>query len=143
MHIFPDPTIIAFQLIPFVVLLIAMNALVFQPMLNYLEERKKRIEGASSVAKNLGGDSSHKAKEIEQQLSKARNDVAEIRNRILRDAQAREKQILEAARLEMETSATEFRKQLESTRVEESSRLRSEVDTLGTNIAGRVLGRSV
>jgi len=143
MHIFPDPIIIAYQLIPFAVLLIALNSLVFQPMLNYLDERRKRIEGSSDLAKHLGSDSSHKEKEIAQKLASARTEVAEMRAKALRDAQAVEKQILDDARKAAEAHAATFRRELDATRSQESARLRDEVDALGTNIAGRVLGRAL
>lgn len=143
MHIFPDIKIILLQLIPFFVLMIALNALVFQPMLNYLEERRKRIEGVGERAKTMGSSSEAKAKEIETRMAAARTSVAETRARILRDAQNQDRQIMEQARKSAEATAETFRRELEQTRTTESASLRKDVDALGSEIASRVLGRAV
>lgn len=143
MHIFPDFKIILIQLVPFLVLLAGLNVLVFQPMLDYLEERRKRIDGFKGQSDELGKDSDRKAKEIEARIVAARAEVVEARHKVLSVAQAKERELLESTRRELEEKAARFHQQLEENRQKESEQLRAQVDYLAGDIAGKVLGRAV
>lgn len=143
MHIFPDFKIILIQLVPFVVLLVGLNALVFQPMLDYLEERRKRIDGFKGQSDELSRDSDRKAKDIEAKMGEARAELVEARHKILSVAQAKERELLEGARRELEEKAALFHQQLMENQKRESEQLRTHVDTLAGGIASRVLGRAM
>lgn len=143
MEIFPKLQVVLLQLLPFFVLIAVLNPLLFQPMLNFLEERKKRIEGSGDAARSMDTVSDQKSKELDAKLAQARNDIAELRNRVLRDAMTQERQILDEARHKVEVYTQDFRRELEKARQKEAEGLRAQVQHLGQEMASRVLGRSV
>lgn len=143
MEIFPKLQVVLIQLLPFFVLIAVLNPLLFQPMLNYLEERKKRIEGSGDAARSIDSASDQKSKELDAKLAQARAEVADLRNRVLREAQVQERQILDEARHKVEGYTQNFRRELEKARQAEAEGLRAQVPHLGQEMASQVLGRSV
>ena len=142
MNLAPNPFFVVVQMVPFVVLIFALSALVFNPLLDYLEERHRRIKGAQS-AKSLGAESDRRMREIETQIASARAEVAEVRSKIIQEAQAEEQRIVTDARSRAEAQVEQFRKELAATQERAASDLRGEVEVLSTDIASRVLGRPV
>lgn len=143
MHLTPNLTIILLQMIPFLVLVFALKTLVFNPLLDYLEERHRRIQGFSQDSQELGAEAEKGMREIEEQLTRARAEISDARSRTIQSALAEERRIVEEARARAEAQMSEFRAELSDARREASQALLSEVETLSRDIASRVLGRAI
>jgi F-type H+-transporting ATPase subunit b len=143
MDLVPQPVFIVLQMAPFLLLIFALKGLVFDPLLDYLEERHRRITGFSSQAKSMEAEAEQQAREIEAQLAAARTSIPEMRTSMLNNASAQESQIVGQARARAEEQAARFREELAVSQREASNALRAEVETLSQDIASRVLGRPV
>jgi len=88
---------VLFQLVVFLVLLVTLNKLAFQPLLALFAERRKRTEGARAAAVDAAKRASRLEETVQASLADANRAGAEERNQ-LRDA---------AVRREAETLARE------------------------------------
>ena len=102
-----------FQLVVFLVLLVVMNKLAFQPLLSLFAERRKRTEGARDAA----ADASKRAERLEETVQAGLADArrAGVEERNLRRASAA---AAEAEALAAERAAAATRVQSEHERLE-------------------------
>jgi F-type H+-transporting ATPase subunit b len=143
MHLVPNLWIIALQMLPFLVLVFALKPLIFDPLLDYLEERHHRITGFAHDARELEAETERQMREVETQLAQARAQIAESRLKMLQTATAEQQRIVGEARARAESQIDQFRVELAETRRVAGERLRTEVEGLSQDIASRVLGRAL
>ena len=138
-----DPTLVALQLIPFLLAFVGLHYIIFKPMLAMLAEREKNIFGFKKEAELLEEEVAGKLAEIEGRLGDARGAAAAERARLRTDAQAAERAIVEEARRQADAMATRSRALIEAERVVARVQLRETARQLSVQIASTVLGRTV
>ncbi|MFH1531411.1 MAG: ATP synthase F0 subunit B [Pseudomonadota bacterium] len=106
---------VLFQLVVFLVLLVILNKLAFQPLLALFAERRKRTEGARATAVDAARRASRLEEAVQASLTDANRAGAEERNQ-LRDAAVR----AEAEALARERTDAATRLQTERDRLERS-----------------------
>ncbi len=143
MHLDVHPTIILAQMVPFVVLIIALKAWVFDPLLDYLEERHRRIHGFSSEAKSSSGEIERRIQEIDQRLHQARVANASMRTSVLQAAAEEDRRVTAEARARAAEMAEKFRQDVSRQQKLASQQLRLEVEEMARGIASRAIGRPV
>lgn len=131
------------QIVLFVVLLVVLKPVLFDPMLKLFEEREKRIEGAAAEAREEDKRSAKALSKYEAALAKAREA-----GNAERDALRSQGQKKEAERLaEVRAAATKTIEQGRAAIAGEAKTARAELavqaNVLGQAIASRVLGREV
>lgn len=131
------------QIALFIVLLVFLKPLLFEPMLKLFEEREKRIEGTRRQA-SLEDERSAKAlAKYEAVLAKARAAGSAERDAIRAEGTKKEAELMarvrEATAATIEQGRTTIADEARSARTE----LTAEAATLGRIIAARVLGREV
>jgi len=111
--------------INFVILLFILNKIVYKPILEVLDKRKKIIDeslkNADTIEKKLKDteeqerNTLHKARLDAQAMLKAAEDQAVTRQKeILEQAQTQAKQLIAEAKVELEQQAVKMRKEIES-----------------------------
>ena len=113
----------------------------FLPKFNAIfDERATRIQGGMAKAEQSQKDAELAKKKYEQQLSTARVDASKIRD----DARAEASHIIADARARAETDAAEItanaQRSIQSQQQQALVRLKGEVGTLATALAGKILG---
>lgn len=143
MNIIPDPILVVLQVIPFLVLLIGLNAILFKPMLAYLHDRDHATVGARKEAEQLAARAEAKLQEYEAALTAARNDVAEFRTKRRAEAQAGWQVKVTAARQEADkrlaAAMSVLARDTETARAELGSSARSIAVQAATQVLGRPL----
>lgn len=131
------------QLGLFVVLLLVLKPVLFDPMMRLFEEREKRIEGTRHKATKEDEKSAKALAKTEVILNKAREAGATERDRLRAEGLKREAELMNQVRAE--TAATLERGRAEIANEAQTSRtqLTSEARALGRIMASRVLGREV
>lgn len=126
-----------------VVLAAVLSATLIRPILSTFDERENRSTRPLEESRRLLGDAETKAREYDESL---RRSAAEV----LARKRARIEEASRAERRRVETAAEAGNRDVESMRAAISREkeaaaaiLRSEVDRLSGEIAGKVLGRSV
>ncbi|MCO4769940.1 MAG: ATP synthase F0 subunit B [Deltaproteobacteria bacterium] len=131
------------QLIPFLVTVIGLHTIILKPMLSYLAERERNIEGFKNEADSLQGEVASKLAELDAKLLEARREAQDERARLRLEAKAAESEILDAARTKSDAVVAEARGVLATERDSASKQLQGTARGLSSTIASTILGRQV
>ena len=130
------------QLGAFLLTLGMLSGVVFGPLLQTLEEREKRIEGARLEASRLMDKSGSQAGEIDRKLSEARAAGQAELSRLKAEGEKSEAELLQTARQDAARKMEEAKKDLQSQSRAAQAELKSQAKTLAELVATRVLGRA-
>lgn len=127
----------------FILLLVILKPLLFDPLLKLFEEREKRIEGTRREASKEDERSAKALAKYEGILAKAREAGGLERDQIRAEGTKKEAEILARVRAQAATTIDEGRKAIATDAKTARDALAAESATLGQTIASRVLGREV
>ena len=142
MEIFPDWTAALFLVLPFVVTFFALRAILFQPLIAYLEERDAVAGRAETETESFEAATADKMRALEEQLAGARRDIGEIRKSARAEAQAEEAKILAAARDAANEKVDAAVARISDEKQTAATTLRGTAKVLSADIAAQVLGRA-
>lgn len=127
----------------FVVLLVILKPLLFDPMLKLFEEREKRIEGTKRQASKEDERSAKALAKYEAILAKAREAGSTERDALRAEGVRKEAETMAGVRAQVATTIEQGRASLTNEAKAARADLANEATLLGRTIAGRVLGREV
>ncbi len=127
----------------FVVLLLILKPLLFEPMLKLFEEREKRIEGTRRQASKEDERSAKALAKYEAILNKAREAGAAERDAIRAEGVRKEAESMARVRDTVAKTIEQGRASLAANATTTRAALNAEATVLGRGIASRVLGREV
>jgi F-type H+-transporting ATPase subunit b len=131
------------QIVLFLVLLVALKPLLFDPMLKLFEEREKRIEGTRREATKEDQRSAKALAKYEAILGKAREAGGAERDALRAEGMKREAELMAQVRATTAATLEQGRAAIAGETREARTKLTSEATVLGRAIASRVLGREV
>jgi len=131
------------QLGLFIVLLLVLKPLLFEPMLKLFEEREKRIEGTRKAASEEDEKSAKALAKYEGIVGKAREAGMAEANALRAEGTKREAVLLADVRTASAATLEQGRAAIAREAKTAREGLRAEAGTLGREIATRVLGREV
>lgn len=143
MEIIPDPIHAALLTLPFVVAAVSVYLILWRPLLAYLDERQAVSDRARGEAHQLGQNAADQLARIDARLAAARATISDQRTAARARAGQKEAEILSAARASAEQQLDEALRDLQRARGVASSALKTAASDLSTQIAGRVLGRTL
>jgi F-type H+-transporting ATPase subunit b len=127
----------------FLVMLVVLNKLLFQPYLRLREKRQAGIEGARGEAERMVAESEAKLSDYETQLSAARNRASDEARKIRGEAAAHEREVTgkarEAASGALDQATAKVRAETEAAR----GQLMPQAEVLARQMASKLLGREV
>jgi len=132
-----------FQLIIFVVAIFVFNSLLFKPLLELSERRRKLTIGAVKEAEEFEEKSGSLVEDYERRIRSARAELQLEREGVKRRAQEDAMKIIDSARAEAQSLIGKARVELESESKEIKGRLKPEIEEIAGEIASAVLGREV
>ena len=138
-----NPMMIALQAVPFLLTLMALHAIIFKPMLAYLEAREAAIANGRKEAERLNADAAEKIEALERQLTASRANASQHLAQGRAKAQAELEGVLSAARAEAESTTTAAVAALRADAELARAQLSSTTQDLATRVTAAVLGRSV
>jgi F-type H+-transporting ATPase subunit b len=127
----------------FLVLLVVLKPLLFDPMLALFEERERRTLGTKGSAKALDDESERARTEVESKMAAARAEGNEKRNALRAQAAKEEAEILAKAREEVDALTARGRKANADARAAAQTSLEAQSQELASLVAARALGREV
>jgi F-type H+-transporting ATPase subunit b len=137
-----DITVVG-QVVLFLILLVVLKPMLFDPMLKLFEEREKRIEGAKLQSRKMDEASASALSKYEAEMQRARAVGNAERDKLRALGTKEENEILGKVRESTASTLDDGRKRL-ATEVGEVRRvLRAESASLGRELASRVLGHEV
>lgn len=131
------------QFINFVVLMLALNVILYRPLRRVMQQRKETVDGSYQKAKSLEGAIDEKMAHYQEQLQQAKLKGNQEKNELRSQAQAEEGAIISAAR----STTTEYMDSIKLKVASEADRarqaLKAETEALAAQIASKVLGRGL
>lgn len=143
MEIVPNPTLVAIQMAPFLVVLGALYFIIFKPMLDYLEARERVIEEGRSEARKLEEQLEGRIADYDARLAAARAQVTELHARLRAEAQAAADHRLHEARAAADAQVAAAVASIAVEREAARAKLEATARALAVDISARVLGRTV
>ncbi|MEX0428972.1 F0F1 ATP synthase subunit B [Nocardioides sp. DS6] len=139
----PHPVEIVLSIVVFAILFFLVKKFVVPNFEATYAERTKAIEGGLAAAETKQAEADAKLAELEKQLADARHEAARIRE----EAREQGAQIVTEMREQAQTEAARIvehgKAQIEAERQQAVSSLRTEVGSLATGLAGRIVGESL
>lgn len=139
----PHPVEIVLSAVVFVLLFLAIKKWVVPSFEKTFAERTSAIEGGLAAAEDKQAEADAKLAELEQQLAEARHEAARIREEAREQGAAIIAEMREQAQAESARIVDHGKAQLEAERQQAIASLRTEVGTLATGLAGRIVGESL
>lgn len=130
-------------LIAFGILFFFLRAKVFPIFEKTYAERAAKIEGGVQRAEHAQAEAERLLEEYRAQLAEARSEAAQIREDAKQQGVAIIAQMRQEAEAESQRIATRAKAQLQAEREQVVRELRTEVGTLATTLASRVIGESL
>jgi len=131
------------QLINFLVLLAVLNVLLYKPIRKVIAERQGKIADAKSRAEGVDQDVQAKMAEYEARLKEMKSGAADERGALVKEAQAEETTILEAARKEAAEALAAIKSRVAQEAADARTILQEQAKVLSVDICEKVLGRSL
>lgn len=134
---------ILIQLVNFLVLMLVLNIFLYKPIRKVLAERQGRIAEARSRAEGVDQDVQGKMAEYEARLKAMKSGAADERGALIKEAQAEETAILEAARKEATETVSAIKARVAKESADARVLLQEQAKALSVDICEKVLGRSL
>jgi len=138
-----DPVALGLQILNFLVLLAALNYLLYRPIRGIIRQRaEKKAQLSNDIETNQELIEAHR-EEMEARLAKARLEGLEVKEKLQQEARLREREILEEAAIEMERALTAVREQVTKDLGQARQELSDQIHLFGRELAQKILGRSI
>ncbi|HTP67081.1 MAG TPA: ATP synthase F0 subunit B [Geobacteraceae bacterium] len=129
------------QMINFIVLMVALNILLYRPVRKLLADRAAEIAGGHEKAAAIDQEVQDKMAQYEARLRDAKVKATEERGGLKKEAQAREAEILDKARKEAGESLAAIKGKVAREAADAKDILKEQARTLSLEICEKVLGR--
>lgn len=131
------------HLVLFLIMVVLLNRLLFQPLFAVMDQRKSRVNDNRKRAEELSAVNEELVREYRSRLEQAKKEAAQEKETLRRVAAAEEDQIIKAAREQAGNMVADLRERIAGEYREAEGRLRKEAENMGREIAAKMLGRPV
>jgi F-type H+-transporting ATPase subunit b len=138
---FPPDFTFVIQLVSFFILWLGLKRLLFDPMLQVLEQRESRTSGARHAATEMNAAAQVSETEYEQRMRDVRVALAAEAAAARNANQAEEQRVLSETRAQANTQLSQLRDSLRRQADEARAALAAEARDLAGRITERVVGR--
>jgi F-type H+-transporting ATPase subunit b len=131
------------QMANFLVLLLILNKFLYKPILNLLDERRRRLEDSEKLVSDLKEKTSRQWEQYEAELQRARISALAEREKLKAEGSEAERKLLEEARDQASKLMHEARRRLDEESQKAREVLKAQAQTLGLEMAEKILGRQL
>ena len=131
------------QMVLFMLLILLLKPLLFDPVLRVFEQREQRTEGARAEARRMEERAGELIRAYERELDRLRQIASEERERLRNETARLEAEIMHEAREVSHRIVSQGRQQIDDKIRAIEADLAGRSDEMGKMIAARVLGREV
>ena len=140
--VIPDYTLFI-QIVTFLALIYILNFLLFKPILNIIDRRKKQLEELENEIKLFNDSVDKRAAEYDEKLKQAKTNASELKKEIIKNGDDQAKGIIDIVRGEIPLMTQEFQKNMGKEIQAARKILHNQSRKLSLEIAEKVLGRRV
>lgn len=132
-----------FQIANFLVLIWAMNALVYRPIRNILRQRSEKIDGLKTGIDASATRVEEKDRAYEDGIKSARSDGMKKRDALVEEAEAKEREIVAEINRKAQADLAKVREDIAKDVASVRTTLMQRVDEFAQEIGQKILGRAV
>ena len=140
--VIPDYTLLV-QIVTFLLLVVALNFILYKPILAIIDRRKKQLEELENEVALFRAAVDKKVSEYDEKLKQAKTNAAELKKEIINEGADQAKQMVDAVRNEIPVMTQEFQQKMDKELGVARQVLQGQSRNLSLEIATKVLGRSV
>lgn len=134
---------ILLQAANFMVLMLALNVILYRPVREQLRRRREEIDGSHGRARELEGQISQKMSRYQEQLQLAKLKGNEEKASLRAAAARNEAEILAAAHQNASEKLQSIKSRVQEEAEAARRSLKAETEALAADVAGKVLGRAL
>ena len=131
------------QIINILVLIAVMNAVLYRPVRTILSKRQEKLDTLKKDIETFAENTKLRQEEIDGKLRDARDKAKEQLDSSKNEGQAAGNEKLTAVRQEVTASKTAQLEEIQKQFNEAREQLKGQVDGFASEMAGKILGRSV
>ncbi len=129
------------QAVNFLIFMVLINKFLFQPLLRLMEEREKELNGIYSEAEALKVKAEQLLKEVEETLSKAKEEAKKIIDAAVKEAREEKERIISQAQEEASIKVEKAKEEIWQAFESEKAKLEAEAEKLAEEIIRKILGK--
>ena len=129
------------QAVNFLIFMVLINKFLFQPLLRLMEEREKELNGIYSEAEALKVKAEQLLKEVEETLSKAKEEAKKIIDAAVKEAREEKERIISQAQEEASVKVEKAKEEIWQAFESEKAKLEAEAEKLAEEIIRKILGK--
>lgn len=141
-ELFPNITILA-QLAIFLVVMVALNHLVFKPVLRILALRKTKTKGEREKLEALQQKTEKLVQEYEAKIQEAKQEGFKMKEAIRKEGEVQAQKIIHEAKKSSLDELGNIRKEIGEATQNSSKKLEEEAKVFSQSLAEKVLGRKL
>ncbi|MBL7685995.1 MAG: hypothetical protein JNK65_08190 [Deltaproteobacteria bacterium] len=142
MNLIPDITVFI-QLALFILLLLALNSILFQPVLRVLEKRSRATVGVREELAHLSTRLGQRMKEYEDKIQKAKLEGIAIKEKLKKQADEQAFSLVSQSKEKAEKHLEEISTQIGKEQSEARLALRKTVEEMGREMAQQLLSKKI
>jgi F-type H+-transporting ATPase subunit b len=140
--VIPDGSLII-QIANFLLIIWILNLILYRPIRNILRQRKEKIEGLELRIETYNEDAQKKDDAFASGIQEARTKGLKEKETLLQSAAEEEKQIIADVNSKAQAELAEIRKKIVKDAEAVSASLQEKVDEFANDICQKILGRKV
>lgn len=140
--VIPDGSLII-QIANFLLIIWILNLILYRPIRNILRQRKEKIEGLELRIETYNEDAQKKDDAFASGIQEARAKGLKEKETLLQSAAEEEKQIIADVNAKAQAELAEIRKKIVKDAEAASASLQEKVDEFANDICQKILGRKV
>ena len=140
--VIPDGSLFV-QIANFLIIIWALNVILYKPIRKILIQRKERVTGLEKNIEKLNKDSQEKDNAFVSGIKDARGKGLAQKEALLKEAAEEEREIIEEINQKAQTNLAEIREKIAKEADGARSALQEEVDIFANAISEKILGRAV
>ncbi len=129
------------QAVNFLIFMVLINKFLFQPLLGLMEEREKELGAVYSEAEALKLKAEEMLKEVEELLSRAREEAKKVIDAAVKEAREERERIIAQAQEEAAVKVEKAKEEIWQAFESEKAKLEAEAEKLAEEIVRKILGK--
>ena len=140
--VFPDHTCF-WQVINFLVLIWALNLIVYRPIRSILARRREHMSGLDKNIEQFKRDAEEKESAFTDGIKDAKSEGMKAKNAIMEEGAAEERQLLESISQKAQQALAENKAKIAEDVKKAAVELQQEIDAFAAEIGRKILGREL
>ena len=134
-----EPTLLAAQIVNFVIIVFVLSKLLYKPILSMLEKRKKEIAEGLALTEKMREEEEKQQEKRQKMLTVTRREAQDILEEARKQAKVEEKEIIDGAHKEADAIIVKGKAEVERAKVEMEKGVQKSAVTLAVAMAERLL----